>query len=1272
MRSWPQHVVATVLVAAALITPSASGQTPTYRLERVASGLRQPVSMTQAPGDPANIIYYMSRVTTGGANAGNGTHGSIYRYDMDTGQSTEILNLSHRNLTLDLGPQGFTFHPDFNIPGQPGYQKIYVSSAATGGPVNFVEEYLTSGPNGTVPVNGGTGQPLVNRLVMQYTNVFADNNHVIDWVGFDPRAYSAPLGSPERNYLFVSAGDGSNGRPARERPEQKPNIPQGKLLRVDVDPNKPDAYPADPLKNFAIPATNPIPLWNATHNANEQLVGTAINYTGPVETISYAPALPELYFTGTRNTFRMSLDKSTGNFWSGDVGENSREEVNFLPADPYNGSQLPYDFGYPQREGTTNVISGSAGSTSITWNLSGGGTAVANSVNPIQEGVHQTLNSGSTSGTLEIRSSNRSAYIGGYVYRGPVAELQGKYFYSDFVQGNIFSLDFDESTPVASFSGANLNQVQVQPGVFAASLGTKAVVLNRNLSSSWHTIMVDPNDPSYTPALGATFGIGRVVSFGEDNDGNLYVIDMGGARGNVGFNNDYPGGTTGQIFRVTPHLDVTLTVNRDTGALTLQNSSGVAIDLNGYKIVSRRGAIDPAEVTPITGNYDIPIPPGNGSIDNNNAWAITSSTNGLFSEESTGDQGTLAVGPPLSLGGPGAWVQSPYEDWILQIALPGGGFASGNVAFTGNGGQAFDRSDLDFDGTIEPDDWLKFRGNYFGQFSGLSAAQSYEFGDLDGDGDNDFADYRLFRTDYIAANGLPAFEALTGVPEPSSLGLLAALGVLLPLGRRRRAAVAPIPTHSIAHRAALRTPMIMLAAASVVALGLPSRTAVAALKHRYTFNGSTNDSVGTANGTLFGNATLSGGQLVLPGATGDYLGLNAPQIGIASYTDLTIESWFTVDAHVNWQRLFDFGDRDGAPAGQGYIYYVPQQGAGGGLGVFATLGTRTEAPHSLPSAGQKHHLAYVIDNSSNGGSNLLSIYLDGTLATSVAHTRTLSNVLQTYAYLGKSLVAADPYYDGSIDEFRIHDNAFSLAAVQASFAQGPTPAVRLRVNTVTGEASLVTDSATPITFNYYEVRSAGNQLSTTTWLSLDDQNFDPAGPGVGEGWEEADQSNSSRVAEFFLQGDSQLTAADPLEIGRLFDPAIVGVGVNGDLTFKLDAGGSELMTGGVEYFKPTTFADFNVDGRVDGRDFLAWQRGLGKTSGVTLADGDADFDGDVDAADLALWRSAYGSATFALGSSVSASSAVPEPAGTALWTTGLPCAAALMLRSRSKGFWSHG
>jgi hypothetical protein len=1257
MRTW-QLAAVSAFVVAAHISSSTRGQTPTYRIERVASGLRQPVYMSQAPGDPANIIYYMSRVTTGGANAGSGTHGSLWRYDMDSRVSTEVLNLSHRNLTLDLGPQGFTFHPDFNTPGSAGHQKIYVSSAATGGPVNFVEEYATSGPNGTVPVNGGTGQPIVNRLLMQYTNVFADNNHVIDWIGFDP---TAPVGSPERNYLYVSAGDGSNGRPAQERPEQKPNILQGKLLRIDVDPTKPDAYPADPLKNFAIPTTNPIPLWNATHGPNDQLVGTTLNYTSPTESISYSPALPEVYFTGTRNTFRMSLDRATGDFWSGDVGENSREEINFLPADPYDGSQVPVDFGYPQREGTVNVISRSAGNTDIRWNLSGGGTVIADSVNPIQEGPHGTFNSGSLAGDIEIRSTPRSAYIGGYMYRGPVAELQGKYFYSDFVQGNIFSLDFDTNTPVEEFSGTNLNQVEVQPGVFAASLGTREVVLNRNLNSLWHTLMVDPQDPTYTPALGASFGIGRVVSFGEDNAGNLYIVDMGGARGNAGFGNDYPATATGQIFRVTslvPQLDVTLTVNRNTGELTLVNSSGSAIDFIGYAITSPKGAIDPSDMIPITGHYDIPIPPGDGSIDNNNSWEITSNTNANFGEESTGDKGTLAAAATISLGDTGAWVQSIYEDWSLQITLANGTTATGAVEFIGNGSQPFDRSDLNFNGMIEPTDWLKFRANYFNEFTGLSVAQSYEFGDLNGDGVNDFADFRLFQSDYIAANGLAAFRALFTVPEPTS-GVLLMFGALSLLLRRRLSAKideAASRCPQSARRIYMQRAVAVTGMAFVTALHAP--TAQASVTHQYTFNdGTAMDSVGNADGILFGNAAASAGQLVLPGGSGNYLGFDPSEITISSYTDLTIEAWFTVDAPQAWARLFDYGDRDGAANQQGYIYYAPQSGLSGNpaLARYTTLGNQTNATHTSPQAGQQHHLVFVIDDNLNGGSDQLSVYLNGSLATSSNHSKSLSDIIDTYAYLGKSTFPGDvdPYFDGSIDEFRIHDNAFGLGDVQASFAQGPTRLVRLVVNTVTGQASIVTDSGSPVAFDYYEIRSQANALNTVTWSSLDDQNFDPAGPGVGEGWEEADLSNSSRLAEFFLLDESELTSSSSLDLGRPFNTAVFGPGANGDLTFQFGLEGEDLVNGGVEYFTPSTFADFDVDGDVDGRDFLAWQRGFGQSSGASLSDGDADFDGDVDAVDLGHWQAAYGSSTFMLAANQAVSQSVPEPTIAVLWATGL-------------------
>jgi hypothetical protein len=52
--------------------------------------------------------------------------------------------------------------------------------------------------------------------------------------------------------------------------------------------------------------------------------------------------------------------------------------------------------------------------------------------------------------------------------------------------------------------------------------------------------------------------------------------------------------------------------------------------------------------------------------------------------------------------------------------------------------------------------------------------------------------------------------------------------------------------------------------------------------------------------------------------------------------------------------------------------------------------------------------------------------------------------------------------------------------------------------------------------------------------------------------------------------------------------------------------------------------DFNDDERVDGGDFLAWQRGWDSAWPAARAAGDADLDADVDAADLAAWRAQFG------------------------------------------------
>lgn len=73
---------------------------------------------------------------------------------------------------------------------------------------------------------------------------------------------------------------------------------------------------------------------------------------------------------------------------------------------------------------------------------------------------------------------------------------------------------------------------------------------------------------------------------------------------------------------------------------------------------------------------------------------------------------------------------------------------------------------------------------------------------------------------------------------------------------------------------------------------------------------------------------------------------------------------------------------------------------------------------------------------------------------------------------------------------------------------------------------------------------------------------------------------------------------------------------------------------------PALLGDANLDGTVDSADLTAFEAGYGITGGALWSDGDFDMDGEVDGRDFLIWQRQYSGDPSPVGSSI----AVPEPA----------------------------
>jgi hypothetical protein len=206
----------------------------------------------------------------------------------------------------------------------------------------------------------------------------------------------------------------------------------------------------------------------------------------------------------------------------------------------------------------------------------------------------------------------------------------------------------------------------------------------------------------------------------------------------------------------------------------------------------------------------------------------------------------------------------------------------------------------------------------------------------------------------------------------------------------------------------------------------------AALQHRYSFTADARDSVGHADGTLEGAASISGGQVHLDGTRGTYV--NLPGGLIAGYQAVTFEFWATLGESKTWPRVFDQGSTNGAK-GEHDLYFCPHSS----LKDFRLTimdPHPTERVVKLPGNLDNQtnlYVACVLDPASG----FMAIYTNGVLAASRSDLTSLASVATNYFFLGRSLFATDAPLNGAIDEFRIYNAALSPAAVAAGYRNGP-------------------------------------------------------------------------------------------------------------------------------------------------------------------------------------------------------------------------------------------
>ena len=251
----------------------------------------------------------------------------------------------------EQGLLGMAFHPDYS---SNGYFYVHYTNSAGDGQISRF--------------NVSSGDPDIADNLSEFPILTVSqpySNHNGGCINFGPD-----------NYLYIGLGDGGSAGDPGNRSQDSTEL-LGKMLRIDVDGGTP----------YSIPASNPF--------------------------VGNPGCLDEIWSIGLRNPWKFSFDRSTGDLWIGDVGQNAWEEINFQQAASMGGE----NFGWRCYE------------ASATYSMSGCSSLSGDYAWP----AYEYSQSGAP--------PNGCSVTGGVVYRGSeFPNLNGHYLFTDFCDSWIYSL----------------------------------------------------------------------------------------------------------------------------------------------------------------------------------------------------------------------------------------------------------------------------------------------------------------------------------------------------------------------------------------------------------------------------------------------------------------------------------------------------------------------------------------------------------------------------------------------------------------------------------------------------------------------------------------------------------------------------------------------------------------------------------------------------------------------------------------------------------------